>query len=99
MNHRQVAYVYAFYDGDIPIYIGASVNPASREREHRRSATWWTPELAMRIVSGHPNHLSACFVENKLIRQYQPVGNVLGNPRYGRASEHTKWGWLDEVPT
>lgn len=88
MNHAQVAYVYGLYDGDIPIYIGASVNPARREQAHRREASWWTPELVMRIIAEYPNHLTACFEENQLIREHQPVGNLLGNPRYGRAREH-----------
>lgn len=87
MNHTQPAYVYAFYDGDIPVYIGASTSPARREQDHRRNAAWFTPELVMRIISDHPNHLSACHFENLLIREHQPVGNLLGNPRYGRARE------------
>ena len=93
-DHTRPGFVYGFFDGDIPIYIGASINPADRERDHRRAAAWWTPELVFRVISEHPNHLSACYVENQLIREHQPVANLLGNPRYGRASEHTKWGWL-----
>ncbi len=88
MNPHQPAYVYGFYDGDTPIYIGASVNPKRRAADHRRDAPWWTPELVMRIIAEYPNHWTACFEENLLIRKHQPVGNLLGNPRYGRAREH-----------
>lgn len=87
MNPFLPKFVYGFYDGDVPIYIGASNDPVRRAGAHRRGAWWFTPELVMRVISEHPNHVTACHFENMLIREHQPIGNVQGNPRYGRARE------------
>jgi DNA polymerase-3 subunit epsilon len=69
--------VYIFRDGrGRPLYVGKSVSLRSRARAHFCAPAGWTERAA--IVDYRPTNseLGALVLENRLIKQWKPAGNV-----------------------
>lgn len=80
--------VYEFYDGyGDRVYIGKSVDPEQRFKEHARDANpeWYPRIRGSRIVGWFDSEDEALAVEQELIVQHKPVGNVVHNPDRKRA--------------
>jgi predicted GIY-YIG superfamily endonuclease len=79
---RQPHYVYRCYDStDRLIYVGCTVNPVSRLREHRKN-TWWAGQIARTRLIVFPDRTHALAKEREAIATEQPRWNVKGKWNY-----------------
>jgi DNA polymerase III subunit epsilon len=69
--------VYIFRDGrGRPLYIGKSVSLRSRARAHFCAPAGWTERADVVDYRPTNSELGALVLENRLIKQYRPAGNV-----------------------
>jgi predicted GIY-YIG superfamily endonuclease len=82
-----VAVVYRLYDGEGSLlYVGCTVDPATRLRAHRRRQPWWDEVVSSEVV-WYSSMDQAADVEQHAILAERPVYNVC----IGR---YTGGGWL-----
>jgi hypothetical protein len=82
-GHRQ-AFVYLLFNesGDL-LYVGRARVPANRFDHHRRHKEWW-PDVARLVLSRvegdsyHDAHSMVSRLEARLIRELDPIHNIVG---------------------
>jgi predicted GIY-YIG superfamily endonuclease len=70
------------------LYIGITMNPPQRFRDHRESKEWWT-EVAGITVENYPNRTALADAERRAIKVEHPLHNVTHNnahPMHNTAS-------------
>jgi len=71
--------LYRFFDaGGRLLYIGISLNPGVRWKQHRADKPWWT-EVATVTVEAHPDRTAVQAAEREAIRAERPRYNVAHN--------------------
>lgn len=72
--------LYRFFNatGDL-LYVGITMNPASRWKSHRDEKPWWL-EVTSITVEHHPDRASAEEAERQAIRSERPWYNLVHNP-------------------
>jgi predicted GIY-YIG superfamily endonuclease len=76
--------LYRFFDakGSL-LYVGISLNPGARWKQHRADKPWWT-EVANVTVEHHPDRQSVMDAEREAIKRERP--------RYNRLHKSTDLG-------
>lgn len=83
MTGRQHA-LYRFFDpAGALLYVGISLDPGSRWKQHRDDKPWWA-EVAQATIEPHPDRVSVLAAEKAAIIAERPRYNVVHN-RGGRA--------------
>ena len=77
--------LYRHFDewGDL-LYVGISLSPIARLRQHRRSAHWME-EIVRVEIEWHPSRREALAREREAIEREDPKHNIDGKPRVRRA--------------
>ncbi|MFF2244277.1 GIY-YIG nuclease family protein [Arthrobacter sp. NPDC058130] len=85
--------VYRLYDkSESLLYVGMTVDPESRFRQHRNWHVDWWPEVDSVLFEDHPNRAEAAFAEKVAMILERPRKNVVGN--HARAQSYASGGWL-----
>ena len=88
--------VYRLYDeSDSLLYVGMTVDPVSRFRQHRNWHVDWWPEVDHVVFENHPNRAEAAYAETVAMILERPRKNVNGN--YWRPRIYASGGWLSPV--
>lgn len=75
-------YVYSAFDADRrPLYVGYTGNLRQRMRQHK-SASAWVQRAAVIYVERFATRDEALTREAERIRNFRPIHNIQGNPRY-----------------
>lgn len=61
------------------LYVGITLNPTGRWRQHRRHKPWWT-EIARITIEQFPDRTSALLAETNAIHDEHPKYNIAQNP-------------------
>jgi predicted GIY-YIG superfamily endonuclease len=88
--------VYRLYDesGSL-LYVGMTVDPVARFRNHRYWHVDWWPYVDSVLFEDHPNRAEAAFAEKVAMILERPKENVVGS--YTRAQRYASGGWLYPV--
>ena len=71
--------LYRFFDeADQLLYIGITLNPGARWKQHRADKPWWT-DVATVTVETHPDRTSVLEAERTAILAEHPLHNVIHN--------------------
>ncbi|WP_152203598.1 GIY-YIG nuclease family protein [Georgenia thermotolerans] len=92
MNHRDPSlrehYVYRFYDADgALLYIGCTVDPRMRWKEHKSFRREMTDRVAKVRMQGPYNYDTARAIEKQAIKDEHPTENVIYNRPAGFIAE------------
>jgi predicted GIY-YIG superfamily endonuclease len=80
----QALYRFFAVDGTL-LYVGISLNPGARWKQHRADKPWWS-EVANVTIEHHPNRDSVMNAEREAIKAERPRYNRVHNqtPESGR---------------
>lgn len=71
--------LYRFWDSrDVLLYVGISVDSASRIANHMRDQPWWSEVETIKFTT-YPNRKAALEAEAEMIRTLKPLYNVVHN--------------------
>jgi predicted GIY-YIG superfamily endonuclease len=73
--------IYAYYDGDVCIYVGCTRNMRMRDNAHKAASLWWTPELDLRELAFTDTEVKGNRMEREAIARLRPLHNVRMRPR------------------
>ncbi len=77
--------LYRFFgSADQLLYIGITLNPASRFTQHRHDKPWWA-EVARITLEPYPTREAVIAAERRAIGNEQPIHNVIHNGRVRRS--------------
>lgn len=80
--------VYAYYDAEGQLlYVGQTRDLQAREWGHRRSSMWHAQAVERKVMSRHSTRREAIAAETRAIREFLPLYNLRGNPRWHRFPE------------
>jgi predicted GIY-YIG superfamily endonuclease len=85
-------YVYRCYDaaGHL-LYVGCSMNPKQRLKEHRYYRTWWTDRIARVALEGFSDQAAGLAAEKQAIQTGHPIHN-----RQFRTTDAQRANWQPE---
>jgi hypothetical protein len=85
-------YVYRCFDaaGRL-LYVGCSINPDDRLKEHRYFRTWWTDRIARIDLEGFPDQAAGLAAEKNAIQIEHPIHN-----RQFRSTNAQRSSWQPE---
>lgn len=85
-------YVYRCFDaaGRL-LYVGCSIKPEDRMKEHRLFRTWWTDRIAQIALEGFPDQAAGLAAEKQAIQTEHPIHN-----RQFRTTEAQRANWQPE---
>lgn len=70
--------LYRFWDGEVLLYVGISVEAYKRASRHRRLSSWW-PKATSVTFEPQPNREAALAAEKFAIQNERPIYNVVHN--------------------
>lgn len=87
MNDEGPHILYRLCDGDRHLlYVGITLNPLRRIRDHRDSKDWWH-EVSEIYLEHHASRRLLLIAEAEAITAEKPIYNLMGNDRSKSATE------------
>lgn len=85
-------YVYRCFDADGRLlYVGCSMNPEERMKEHRKFRPWWTNRVTRMTLEGFPDQSAGLAAERQAIQTEHPLYN-----RQFRTTVEQRANWRPE---
>jgi hypothetical protein len=85
-------YVYRCYDASgLLLYVGCSMKPEERLKQHSFVYTWWTDRIARVDLEGFPDQAAGLAAEKRAIQSEHPFYN-----RQFRSTESQRADWRPE---
>ncbi|MET8080030.1 GIY-YIG nuclease family protein [Streptomyces sp. NPDC005303] len=87
INRRPTALYRAFDSTGQLLYVGISIHPEQRFKEHAWQKSWWRSEVARTTVEWHDTRILAAQAEARAVRDEAPERNLTlpeedGTPRF-----------------